>query len=136
MLGNILQVVLDHPPPGSANLIGIAPHYPLEVRIFDIAALASGVADVVISLGGVALMAGALGARAISATALGVAALATAVEAIVQPRALGLAARIVQIVWLLALMCLVTGWRPRMPRWERESSSPDARSWMEDAFDE
>lgn len=128
-----LGEVFNTPPPGYAGFPNIPFAYPVSVRVAAGSAFIVGCAAVFAAAGGLALYARVRRGAALAALALGVEAAATVVNLIAQPHGVLMIEEILSVVWTIALICLLTGFRPSLPR-PTNVGPATTGSWMEETF--
>jgi hypothetical protein len=132
MLANVaLGEVFNIPPSGFVSF-PIGPFtYPLAVRVEAGSAFVMGCAAAFAAAGGLALYARVHWGAALTASALGVEGAATLVNLIAEPGGVLMIQRVLSVIWTVVLICLVTGFRPSLPR-STSVGSVTTGSWMEE----
>jgi hypothetical protein len=127
-----LGEVFNIPPNGTASFM--TPFtYPLAVRVEAGSGFIVGCAAAFAAAGGLALFARRHWGAAVAASALAVEAAATLVNVIATPAGVLLIERVLSVIWTVVLICLVTGFRPSLPR-PAIVGSGSTGSWMEETF--
>jgi hypothetical protein len=128
-----LGEVFNIPPPGYVSFPSGPFTYPLAVRVEAGSAFIVGCAAAFAAAGGLALYARVQWGAALTAGALGVEAAATVVNIIAEPGGVLMIERGLSVIWTAVLICLVTGFRPSLPRSTKVESATTG-SWMEETF--
>ena len=134
LLANVaLGAVFNIPPPGFVSFPSFPFTYPLAARVEAGSTFIVACAAAFAAAGGLALYARAHWGAALTASALGVEAAATVVNLIAEPVGVLIIERVLSVIWTVVLICLVTGFRPSLPRAAKVGSATTG-SWMEETF--
>ncbi len=132
LLANVaLGEVFNLPPSGFVSFPSVPFTYPVAVRFEAGSAFIVGCAAAFAAAGGLAVYARMNWGAALTASALGVEAVATAVNVIVEPGGVLIVERVLSVIWTVVLICLVTGFRPSLPRFANVGSGTTG-SWLEE----
>lgn len=124
------------PPGAPSDVQGLGFQIPTAFRIVAGTDFFGAIASAVAAIGGLAIMARTRWGMPLAAVAIMVIVLAVAiVTAVEPPQGIAIVRQIVYLAGLLALLAVVIGWSPRLPK-PRERPRPEARSWMEDVIDD
>jgi hypothetical protein len=135
LLANVaLGEVFNIPPSGFVSFPSVPFTYPLAVRVDAGSAFIVGCAAAFAAAGGLALYARVHWGASLTAIALAVEAAATVANLIAEPGGVLMIERVLSVIWTLVLVCLVTGFRPSLPR-STNVGSVTTGSWMEETFD-
>ena len=134
LLANVaLGEVFNIPPSGFVSFPGGPFTFPFAVRVEAGSAFIVGCAAAFAAAGGLALYARVHWGAALTASALGVEAAATVVNLIAEPGGVLIIERVLSVIWTVVMICLVTGFRPYLPR-STNVRSVTTGSWMEETF--
>ncbi|MGA8417718.1 MAG: hypothetical protein WB808_14020 [Candidatus Dormiibacterota bacterium] len=134
LLANVsLGEVLNIPPSGFVSFPSEPFAYPVAVRVEAASAFIVSCAAAFAAMGGLALSARMQWSVALTASALGVEAAATVVNVIAEPGGVLMIERLLSVIWTVVFICLVTGFRPALPR-SISVGSVSTGSWMEETF--
>jgi hypothetical protein len=133
LLANVaLGEVFNIPPSGFVSFPSVPFTYPLAVRVGAGSAFIVGCAAAFAAAGGLAVYARVHWGAAVTASALGVEAAATVANLIAEPGRV-MIERVLSVIWTMVLICLVTGFRPSLPR-STNVGPVTTGSWMEETF--
>ena len=132
LLANVaLGEVFNISPSGFVSFPSVPFTYPLAVRVGAGSAFIVGCAAALAAAGGLALYARVHWGAVLTASALGVEAAATVANLIAEPGGVLIIERVLSVIWTVVLICLVTGFRPSLPR-STQVGSMTTGSWMEE----
>jgi hypothetical protein len=134
LLANVaLSEVFNISPSGFVSVPSVPFTYPLAVRVGAGSAFIGGCAAAFAAAGGLALYARLHWGAAVTAGALGVEAAATVANLIAEPGGVLIIERVLSVIWTVVLICLLTGFRPSLPR-SSQVGPVNTGSWMEETF--
>lgn len=134
LLANVaLGEVFNIPPPGFVSFPSDSFTYPIGARVEAGSAFIVACAAAFAAAGGLALYVRVRWGAPLTAGALGVEAAATVVDFIAEPGGVLMIVRVLSVIWTVVLICLVTGFRPSLPR-PTNVGSVTTGSWMEETF--
>lgn len=126
-----LQVAFGNAPAGVPANLGNEFNYSVSERVGAAMAFVSACAAMFAAAGGAAMFLRRGWGALLAVIGLGVGAAAVLINVLVAPHSVFIIGPILDVVWMVALILLISGFRPRLTR---PRGAAGGASWMEEAF--